>query len=362
MAGAPAELVAHRGKLGIFQAANNGDQAKREQDWLSLALSEGRLTIDRATYDEFSTTLGLAPSPAPLMLVLAEAAVDLSRDWQRRPDGRAVVSRGTRPVISAWRREGDTTAAVVGPVEVLASALAPLASDLRVTFSLDDPAGAPVFGTPSADRPAGTRSLREAGLPWTMRASAVEQTSASLVTRQGLFALAFGFMTLVVAGASYAVFRSVSRELAVARLQSDFVSAVSHEFRTPLTAIRHFTSMLEDGTAQPSQVATYHQVLGKESRRLHDLVENLLDFGRLESGQRVHVYSDCDATHLARDVVQDISDRTTQSAHEVRLTAPAEALPIRADREAVMLALRNLIDNAVKYLARRAASRRLGPA
>jgi signal transduction histidine kinase len=349
VAGAPAEFVAHRENLVIFQAANDRDKAQQERDWLSLALSEGRLTIDRATYDEFSATLGLAPAPTPSMLALSEAAADLSPDWQRRPDGRAVVTRDTRPIISVWRREGEATAVVIGPMEVVASALVPMASDLHVTFGLDDPGGALVWGTPPADRPVGTHSLREAGLPWTMRVSAVEQTSTSWVTRQGWFVFAFGFLALVVAGASYAVFRSVSRELEVARLQSDFVSAVSHEFRTPLTAIRHFTSMLEEGTAEPSQVPTYYQVLGKESRRLHDLVENILNFGRLESGERVHVFSDFDATHLARDVVQDISERVTPNAREVRLTAPDAALPIRADREAVMLALRNLIDNAVKY-------------
>ena len=75
--------------------------------------------------------------------------------------------------------------------------------------------------------------------------------------RRNLLTSGFGLMVLVITAASYFVFRSVNRELAVTRLQSEFVAAVSHEFRTPLTAMRHLAEILEDGRASPDRLQNY---------------------------------------------------------------------------------------------------------
>ena len=92
-------------------------------------------------------------------------------------------------------------------------------------------------------------------------------------------------MLLVIAAAAYFVFRAVHRELGVARLQSDFVAAVSHEFRTPLTAMCHLTEMLDEGSTEPDRLPHYYRALRRESHRLHAMVENLLDFGRIDAGR-----------------------------------------------------------------------------
>ena len=81
--------------------------------------------------------------------------------------------------------------------------------------------------------------------------------------------------------------RVVHRELAVARLQTDFVSAVSHEFRTPLTSLRHITELLEENdNIPPDRRQTFYAALGRSTERLHRLVESLLDFGRMELGRK----------------------------------------------------------------------------
>jgi signal transduction histidine kinase len=276
---------------------------------------------------------------------------DQFRDWLQRPDGRAVTAGRSTSTVAVWRQRGADTAIVVGPAASLLSRLDSLAADLHVRAQIMDADGRTISSAPaSSDRSQAPRSLRpETGLPWTMSVTAEPQSSAAWLSRQQLFGIGFGLLALVVTGASYTVFRFVSKELAVARLQSDFVSAVSHEFRTPLTALRHVSDLIEEGDASPQELSEYHQAIGKESRRLHGLVENLLDFGRIEEGHRVYDFGELDAVTLTQDVVHDLSGQAHANGHEVRLQAPAEPLPVRADRHAVTLALRNLIENAVKY-------------
>ena len=91
-------------------------------------------------------------------------------------------------------------------------------------------------------------------------------------------------LVVVLAGA-VVVARGVSHELDVARLQSDFVSAVSHEFRTPLTSLQQFTAILnEDNEPPPAKRRVFYQAQARAVSRLQHLVESLLDFGRMEAG------------------------------------------------------------------------------
>ena len=113
--------------------------------------------------------------------------------------------------------------------------------------------------------------------------------------------------------------------------------------RLPLTAMRHLSDLLEEGGVAPDRQAQYYRAIGKESRRLHSMVESLLDFGRIESGRRTYAMEDTTASDLARQVVEELG------SPRVVLDTSATPSPIRGDREALSLALRNLIDNAMKY-------------
>ena len=105
--------------------------------------------------------------------------------------------------------------------------------------------------------------------------------------RQPLLLTGLSLVIVLVLTGSYAVVRAVSRELAVARLQADFVSAVSHEFCSPLTTWQSMSEMLERGRV-PSEERKqlYYSMISRETQRLHRLVEDLLDFGRMEAGKK----------------------------------------------------------------------------
>jgi signal transduction histidine kinase len=136
----------------------------------------------------------------------------------------------------------------------------------------------------------------------------------------------------------------------VAKLQSEFVSAVSHEFRTPLTSLRQLSEMLAKGRVPTEDLRRKsYDIMSGESERLQRLVESLLDFGRIEANAFRYRLEAIDPAKMAREVVAEFQEKAAAQGYRVELDA-AGALPsIHGDREALGLALRNLLENAVKY-------------
>jgi signal transduction histidine kinase len=280
---------------------------------------------------------------------------------QQQVSGRATAMGDGRPFAAVWRRTSAGTTAIVGGMTALMGSTGVVMESLDVRLTLQDPSGRPIWGALPGGGDRLVRTFRETGLPWTLQIAASDPAGAleTSARRRNLLAAGFGLMVLMIAVAGYFTYRGVSRELSVARLQSDFVAAVSHEFRTPLTAIRHFTDMLEEGGAEADRLPRYYTALGREARRLHTMVESLLDFERMESGRRTYQLEDTSLTDLARQVVDEFRDHALPAPGRVELQTPPgqpgeepRGQPrIRADREAIALALRNLLDNAVKYSA-----------
>lgn len=341
--GGPAQLLALREHIALLRLTGDERSASREQVTLGSLLAEGRFTIDRPTFEFFADSATMPAETPHRVLALA-----LDHFWPMlldQPSGRAGWSDATGAYVALWRRAESGTSAIVTSIDALDAAAA---SGSGIRAALKDEAGRTVWGSIPGNTVSLTRTSRETGLPWSIQVSdsAVDGAAAAISMRQSLMLSGFLLMALVIAAAGYFVFRSVSRELGVARLQSDFVSAVSHEFRTPLTAMRHLTDMLDKGTAAPERLPLYYRALGKETRRLQDMVENLLDFGRIEAGRQTFQMEDADPVELARRVIGEFPDAAQQ---RLKLEAWSAPLNVRADRHALTLALRNLVDNAIKY-------------
>ena len=156
------------------------------------------------------------------------------------------------------------------------------------------------------------RSAADSGLPWTSQSQPFSRRQNSRRSLSGRYSLIAGFALLLAmaALAGYLIIRAVNRELTVARMQSEFVAAVSHEFRTPLTTLRQFTDMLRD---QPSLDAERRRLATRRSlappSRLTRLVESMLDFGRMEAGAHRYRFEARDCTALVRRVVDDLLER-----------------------------------------------------
>jgi signal transduction histidine kinase len=341
-AGDPAELVAHFERIALFKQIRDSRSQKQETALLRKALSSGRFAIDRSTFTFYAEALD-EPLPAPPSLQLARAMEDLWPQLEQQPAGRKVWKGKDASIVAVWRQVPNGTAALLADADSLIQPARRLLSSLQVQLAFDD------F---SQDKGISTiRTSRETGLPWTIRVSPIDGTAVETAwrSRRNLLLAGFALIACVIAAASYAVFRAVSHEVGVARLQSDFVAAVSHEFRTPLTAMRHLTEMLEEGNVGSDRAMHYYQALGRETRRLHEMVENLLDFGRLESGRHTYHMEETSAVELARRVVGEFRDRGTNRLELAGETFEPADGRIRGDRQALSLALRNLLDNAIKY-------------
>ncbi|MFC2157838.1 ATP-binding protein [Acidobacteriota bacterium] len=144
--------------------------------------------------------------------------------------------------------------------------------------------------------------------------------------------------------------KGTAKELKLARLKSEFVSTVSHEFRTPLTSIRYLSEMLQRGRVDGEQKKQqYYETLTNESERLSRLVENILDFSKIEAGMKEYQFKDTDIGQLAGEVLAgfraQIIDKKVRLESEIEKQLPV----LKADRKAISRVLFNLLDNAVKY-------------
>ena len=159
-----------------------------------------------------------------------------------------------------------------------------------------------------------------------------------------------GILMMVIIAGIIGITRGVAREVEIARLKSDFVSNVSHELRTPLTTIRIMAEMLSLG-AVPSgaKQAEYYRNIVSETERLSRLINNVLDFARIQEGRKKFRFGMGDLTDAIYEVERIIGDYVRKEGFELTTAVEPELPPTWFDRDAIIQALINLTSNAVKY-------------
>ena len=158
-----------------------------------------------------------------------------------------------------------------------------------------------------------------------------------------IVAIAFGSMLIVT---------DVRRHLALARQKTDFVSNVSHELKTPLTSIRMFSELLSEGkVADDSQRKHFLQIISSETARLTRLINNVLDFSRMERGEKEYKFARCDLKQVVSDTVESYRPQLEANGFRLGLRLPSEAIEVRGDCDALSQVLVNLLSNAEKYAA-----------
>ena len=355
VAEAPAELIARHERVALLKTIGDEHGSLRESALLTAALWEGKYPIDAATFDFYRESLPTPHSETDKALASAEAVKALWEPHQEvagEGSGRMSLSSHGVLCVGLWRSTPGGTAFLVAPANACLMSVETTTASLHVSVELEDlNVRHDSVKSDSDSRTSVLKYPQETGLPWVVRvADANPGQEAGISTgRRNLVAGGLGLVFLVIVGAGYFVFRAVNRELGLARLQSDFVAAVSHEFRTPLTAMCHLTELLEEGKTPDDHIRLYYHALGKESRRLRSMVESLLDFARMEAGRQVYRMEDVDLAGLVKEVVEEFREQTSADGRRIEFVTPARAYPARADREAIGRALRNLLDNAVKY-------------
>jgi signal transduction histidine kinase len=159
-------------------------------------------------------------------------------------------------------------------------------------------------------------------------------------------------LSLLMVGGMFLTYRNLAREFALAKLKSDFVSNVSHELRTPLALIRLYAETLELGRiSNPAKRQEYYEIIRKESERLTSLINNILDFSRIESGKKEYSFRETDVADLVRTTLESYRFEIEQNGFQFEQKIDNDLPQVWVDREAIARSLLNLVNNAVKYSA-----------
>jgi signal transduction histidine kinase len=147
------------------------------------------------------------------------------------------------------------------------------------------------------------------------------------------------------------IFFEIGREMRLARQKTDFVSNVSHELKTPLTSIRMFSDLLSTPReVEPTKRTEYSGIISREAARLTRLINNLLDFSRLERNEKQYHFEDLDAVSLARETVDNYRHQFEADGIALHFHDLAGGpVPIRGDRDSLSQVILNLLSNAEKY-------------
>jgi nitrogen-specific signal transduction histidine kinase len=159
-----------------------------------------------------------------------------------------------------------------------------------------------------------------------------------------------GALSVLMIGGIFLTYRNISREMNLARLKSDFVANVSHELRTPLALIRLYAETLELGRINAQEkYHEYYRIIREESERLSALINNILDFSRIEAGRKEYEFKETDLAQLVRSTLNSYRFQIEQHGFAFEEKISCDIPPVLVDREAIARSLLNLVNNALKY-------------
>ena len=166
----------------------------------------------------------------------------------------------------------------------------------------------------------------------------------------GIFLYIFIAIVIILVCGLFFTLQTVNNELHLSKMKSYFISTVSHEFKSPLTSIRQMAEMLvHDRVPSPEKQRKYYTSILKQSERLSHLINNILDFSKMEEGKRLFLLEKADITPVVRDIVEIFRQHTADQGFLIDLVIPEPLPDVVFDREAMEQVIHNLLDNACKY-------------
>ncbi len=154
---------------------------------------------------------------------------------------------------------------------------------------------------------------------------------------------------LMVLGFVFTIY-TLNEELRLNKLKSEFISNVSHELKSPLTSIRMMTEMLHRNRVQTEErKSDYYAVMLEESERLSHLIDNILDFSRMDDDRKKYDFIDLNLDELLLKFLESTRERLPEPGFDIRYNRPDRVPIIQADKNAILQVLYNLVDNAIKF-------------
>jgi signal transduction histidine kinase len=270
--------------------------------------------------------------------------------WYRPPDNSTVIF-GAQLALSA----------LIGELKPIIEQVEPALRDQICVALLDDTArpvarSQQAFHPVSWKRPFVATEIGETLPHWELAVYLLDpaKLSQSANTLRTTLGLLIAILLLAIAVGSWLIVADLNRQLRLARQKTDFVSNVSHELKTPLTSIRMFSELLAEGRVTDSaKQRSYLGIISAETARLTRLINNVLDFARMERGEKKYTFQDCDVVQLTRETCETFRPHLEANGFEFEARVPECPLRIQCDRDALAQVLVNLLSNAEKYSADR---------
>lgn len=186
----------------------------------------------------------------------------------------------------------------------------------------------------------------EVGIYLTNPDSLAQAARVSTITLGLLITL----LVITIGGGGWLIVADVNRQLRLTRQKTDFVSNVSHELKTPLTSIRMFSELLAEGTVtEPNKQRSYLKIIASESARLTRLINNVLDFARMDRGEKKYEFRAADLGELVNETVATYRPHLQSQGFTLEMSPIEAPLSVKCDRDALSQVMTNLLSNAEKY-------------
>jgi signal transduction histidine kinase len=253
------------------------------------------------------------------------------------------------------RTSRGTCAALVSPAGITA-ALADYAEnfeDLNVDYRIADDAGRQVAGADPTDRESFADGPVSQYLPgWSVQlffkdADVFKRAAdkrIAVYTWTGVLVI-----VLILASGAFAA-QSIGKQVRLNRLKNDFIATVTHELKTPLASMRVLVdTLLEGHYHNPQQATEYLELVSRENERLTRLIDNFLTFSRMERNKQAFQMGPVSPASIARTAVEAVKTKFSRGSCRLEIDIPDGLPDIRADHDAMVTVLVNLLDNAYKY-------------
>ena len=209
------------------------------------------------------------------------------------------------------------------------------------------PASTPPGSAPSSP-PRSARRCRTGKLAvYLLNPAKLTQSAHTLKLTLGLL---IGVLLAAIGVGSWLIVADLNRQLTLARQKTDFVSNVSHELKTPLTSIRMFSELLAEGrVSDRAKQRSYLGIITAETARLTRLINNVLDFARIERGEKKYNFQKCDLVSVVRETADTYRPHLEANGFQFACELPDAPVFVNGDRDALAQVVVNLLSNAEKY-------------
>jgi len=178
----------------------------------------------------------------------------------------------------------------------------------------------------------------------------VEEQRQTVMVHMAIYGALTAATVIIVLIAMWLLLRLARREMILAQMKSNFVADVSHELKTPLALIRMFAETLQTRADIPEEKRReYYTIIERESTRLTNLINNILDFARIDSGRKEYQLQPTDVAAVVRETYNAFREQLDREGFDHGLRIPDGLPKVDADRGAIAQIMINLINNAIKY-------------